>query len=260
MLGSLIALPAAALFWPSFPAAVDCVMAGVGQQRPESGVASGPLARLRPDQMCEAPRFENARTQGPFAFAQSAADKLQARPLSSHEQPQLIPLPVSPHRQASTSQPRGNATVPASYAQPSAPAAGSPLGPRQAVPAAGRPTPEQLPTAQGPRTVPAGMQPTSMRQNPPPPAIPAARADDGTQPASRPTFQEVQLELRRRGVTYSLLETLGPSGERYRFHCNVAVAGNARYTRHFEATSADPIAAMYCVLGQIEAWQSGRIP
>jgi hypothetical protein len=73
-------------------------------------------------------------------------------------------------------------------------------------------------------------------------------------------FTWTQQRLRDLGATYYLLETWGRNGELYRFHCNMAIAGNPDYTRHFEATDASAGKAMRAVLEQVEAWRYGRQP
>ncbi len=257
MLGSLIALPAAALFWPSFPAAVDCVMASVGQPRSHAETSPYPLGRFDNQELSEAPRFESGKPQGPFAFAQATAAGSHARPLPSNAQPQLIPLALGPRGRLVAPAEVGP-NVAASYVR-STPADAEPMHRLPGIVQSVEPARDQFtsaPAAQ--RAVPAGMQPTSMRGDP---SIgqrnspPNWNADTHSA-----TIQELQKQLRRRGVTYSLLETLGTETIQYRFHCRVAVAGNARYTRQFEANNADPLAAMQLVLGQIESWQSGRRP
>jgi hypothetical protein len=69
-------------------------------------------------------------------------------------------------------------------------------------------------------------------------------------------FKDMERRLRQHGATYYLLETWGQSGELYRFHCRMAVASNASYTRHFEATDRDALKAMSDVLAQVEAWRN----
>jgi hypothetical protein len=69
-------------------------------------------------------------------------------------------------------------------------------------------------------------------------------------------FKDMERRLRQYGATYYLLETWGQTGELYRFHCRMAVASNASYTRHFEATDHDALKAMADVLSQVEAWRN----
>lgn len=131
----------------------------------------------------------------------------------------------------------------------------------------GVPSPPPQPQANPPSSAPA--QPYV-----PPPApsatyVPAPTAQvpalTGSQAAPpRPTgatedaFTSMQRLLRQYGATYYLLETWGNEGQLYRFHCRMAVAGNSKYPRRFEATDRDALSAMRSVLGQVEAWRSGR--
>jgi hypothetical protein len=71
------------------------------------------------------------------------------------------------------------------------------------------------------------------------------------------SFMTMQDRLRQLGATYYLLETWGNQRQFYRFYCQMAVGGNSSYTHYFEATNANPLAAMADVLRQIEAWRGG---
>jgi hypothetical protein len=62
--------------------------------------------------------------------------------------------------------------------------------------------------------------------------------------------------LRELGAVYYLLETWGSEGQRFRFHCKMAIGGNPGYTRHFEATDAEPMQAIARVLSEVEAWRA----
>ncbi len=154
-----------------------------------------------------------------------------------------------------------------------------------APPPAMAPTPPSMPAAEPGRTLPArnGSRGIPQRQRPPAAnpatasampdaAIPAnylAMADEsGATPSSVAQtsavaglgdwFTSSQQRLRELGATYYLLESWGRRGELYRFHCKVAIAGNPDYTRHFEATDAEPARAMESVLREVEAWRSTR--
>jgi hypothetical protein len=70
-------------------------------------------------------------------------------------------------------------------------------------------------------------------------------------------FTYIQRRLRQLGATYYLLESWGAEGEYFRFHCRMAVGGNEKYTRHFEATEADALEAMARVLSEVETWCDG---
>ncbi len=49
-----------------------------------------------------------------------------------------------------------------------------------------------------------------------------------------------------------MLETWGPDNNRYRFVCQMAVAGGAGMNRYFQAINDDPWRAMDAVLHQVE--------
>ena len=70
-------------------------------------------------------------------------------------------------------------------------------------------------------------------------------------------FTYIQRRLRQLGATYYLLESWGVEGEYFRFHCRMAVGGNEKYTRHFEATEAGALEAMARVLSEVETWRGG---
>ncbi len=61
--------------------------------------------------------------------------------------------------------------------------------------------------------------------------------------------------LRELGANYYLLETWGEDSGLFRFHCKMAVGGEHRQSRHFEATAADPLVAVDTVLAQVESWR-----
>ncbi|MBX7165100.1 MAG: hypothetical protein K1X74_02005 [Pirellulales bacterium] len=79
----------------------------------------------------------------------------------------------------------------------------------------------------------------------PPVSLSAADADP---------FQALQRQLRDWGATYYKLETWGAGGELYHFHCRMAIDRQGLATRHFESTTADPLAAIQQVVREVEAW------
>lgn len=94
------------------------------------------------------------------------------------------------------------------------------------------------------------------------PVSPAPPSPPSTEQFARPSddpFAAVQKRLRDLGATYYLLESWG-EGRHFRFHCRMAMAGSATYSRQFEATAAEPMAAMLAVLRQAEDWRAGRQP
>ncbi len=70
-------------------------------------------------------------------------------------------------------------------------------------------------------------------------------------------FVNIEKRLRDLGADYYLLENWGNQGECYRFHCRVAVGNSANFTKHFEATDAQPLGAMTRVLADVESWRRG---
>jgi hypothetical protein len=61
--------------------------------------------------------------------------------------------------------------------------------------------------------------------------------------------------LRQMGAAnYSLEEW----GNGYRFKCAVSLGNKIDFTRHFEATDADPLATVRQVVGEVTAWQNAR--
>ncbi len=70
-------------------------------------------------------------------------------------------------------------------------------------------------------------------------------------------FRYIENRLRELGAEYYLLENWGNQGECYRFHCRIAVANSANFTKHFEATDSQPLGAMARVLADVESWRRG---
>jgi hypothetical protein len=79
----------------------------------------------------------------------------------------------------------------------------------------------------------------------------------GVVAGSEGAFQKIQNRLKSLGATYYLLETWGNDQRMYRFYCEMSMAGDADFTRSFEATHSDPIGAMQKVLTQVEDWRAG---
>jgi hypothetical protein len=68
-------------------------------------------------------------------------------------------------------------------------------------------------------------------------------------------LQQVRQRLEELGAEYVMAETVD-GGARYRFHCRMLVDNRSRFTRPFEATSFDPIAAADQVLRDVETWRT----
>jgi hypothetical protein len=56
------------------------------------------------------------------------------------------------------------------------------------------------------------------------------------------------------GAEYVIVET--QDGGRYRFHCRMLIDASSRFTRPFEATSFDCLAAGEQVLRDVQTWRS----
>jgi hypothetical protein len=66
---------------------------------------------------------------------------------------------------------------------------------------------------------------------------------------------QIRSALEGQGAEYILLETADGSAS-YRFHCQVRLSDDASYTREFEATAAEPVAAAERVLAEVSAWRT----
>ncbi len=76
-------------------------------------------------------------------------------------------------------------------------------------------------------------------------------------PAADAKFHAAELRLRELGATHYMLESWGPENNRYRFVCEVAVAGGAGMNRYFQKTDEDPWRAMEAVLHEVEDFRAG---
>jgi hypothetical protein len=104
------------------------------------------------------------------------------------------------------------------------------------------------PANSDPGVVPANFQ-TPLASHP----LPAG----GVMMGNEDPFLKIQNRLKSLGATYYLLETWGNDQRMYRFYCEMSMAGDADFTRCFEATHNDPIGAMQKVLAQVEDWRAG---
>ncbi len=91
-------------------------------------------------------------------------------------------------------------------------------------------------------------------------AMPAPTSQAIGRPDTLDQFRYIEKRLRDLGADYYLLENWGNQGECYRFHCRIAVANSSNFTKHFEATDSQPLAAMTRVLADAEAWQRESTP
>jgi len=102
------------------------------------------------------------------------------------------------------------------------------------------------------------------------PPLVSTSQPESTSPATEPSIsplsdaavarlQQIRGELERFGADYIVLETTDGSGN-YRFHCDLRVDEQTRYTRGFEAVSTDPLAAAERVLAEVSAWRTAAKP
>lgn len=113
--------------------------------------------------------------------------------------------------------------------------------------------------------------PRGLDAPPAPPALTPVPAFSPLAPAAEPTaslapepkidervivrLQQVRQRLEELGAEYVMAETVD-GGARYRFHCRMLVDERSRFTRPFEATSFDPVAAADQVLKAVETWRT----
>jgi len=67
-------------------------------------------------------------------------------------------------------------------------------------------------------------------------------------------LQQIRASLEKLGAEYVVVEA--QESGRFRFHCRMLVDANSRFTKPFEATSLDPIAAGQQVLRDVESWRA----
>lgn len=95
-------------------------------------------------------------------------------------------------------------------------------------------------------------------------AMPAAHLDPlprtprQPEPEALDPMERMKQRLQTLGAIFFRLETTGPSGDTFRFHCKMVSPANPNYVRYFEATSGDPLRAVQHVLDQVELWSAGR--
>jgi hypothetical protein len=230
MLISLVAVPAIALFWKQIPDAVDRIWVAIEKQR------NGGVAAAQNDPM--APEWANAPAPG-------TNQPLQEAP--RYEAPGTAPAGVDPRAAAAHgAAPAATASVATQQNMPPQFGGGAP--PIDASTATRQPAPPVNPVRPAGYNEPIvrGQAPGSIEEPMPVPAT-----DE---------FTAMQHRLRQLGATYYLLESWGSDGALYRFHCKMAIAGNSRYTRHFEATDREPLRAIGRVLRDVEQWRAGRTP
>lgn len=237
MLACMIVVPLVAIFWKHWPESIDLARAGRWRELVELGARivtqSGPQPSTAHEGTPEAPSFA----------ASGATNTAAAAPLGAPSNPFTSPPPAPSNLLAGTIDPGSSAS-----SQEGTPAQG--VAPaRFQMPVNHAPSP----SATGPSATPAPVEPPAVL----PPHLAQAVPSTAVPPQANP-FRDMEQRLRSLGATYYLLESWGTEGNLYRFHVKMALAGNPNYNRHFEATDADPLAAMHRVLDEVEAWRSGR--
>jgi hypothetical protein len=101
------------------------------------------------------------------------------------------------------------------------------------------------PLAAAPEFSPASLPPTSA--NPP---APEPKIDE----AVLARLQQIRQRLEDLGAEYVIVET--QDSGRFRFHCRMIVDERSRFTRPFEASSFDAVAAGEQVVREVEAWRA----
>jgi hypothetical protein len=244
MLSCLVIVPLAAIFGSAFPdvvksVLVDRIVAWSTGKPVEARHASDPAG------------FREVTPPGAVAAAPDSAPPWNA------PRAQVAPWPGPAPSQAVAAGPSSPAAVSASNPSASLAAHVQPPTPHPAVPQA------QQPVDEGPYHRNTSLQQPASAESAPAAASPSAfdaqaAAASATEQPDR--FSEMERKLREYGATYYLLETWGNDGQLFRFHCRMAVGDNPNYTRHFEATDRDALAAMAQVLERVEAWRAGRLP
>jgi hypothetical protein len=275
MLGCLVVIPAAALFGTQLP---DLAKQVLQQQFGVSTASAAPTGS-------EAPPFATTAATVPASAAIPATPNAAPPPsvvpaVEPSLQSQFQVAPIARPTPAPAS-PLAMSMAPTSDASPTTPFPGAaPVGNPAQVDSAVLPaafnTP--MPMAGGPVSAPPvrTSAPTTGTHseavapatgfNLPQPAAPVVATETPMAAASQPPlsaavperFVALQQRLRELGATYFLLESWGAQGQLYRFYCKIAIGGNTNYTRYFEATDSEPLAAMNKVVQQIEAWRAGR--
>ncbi len=86
------------------------------------------------------------------------------------------------------------------------------------------------------------------------PAGPPPTAEGKVDERTIARLNDIRASLEQLGAEYVIVEA--QDSGRYRFHCRVLVDANSRFTRPFEATSFDPVAAGQQVLRDVQAWRT----
>jgi len=231
MLAFVVVLPAVAIMGLSLPASVRELIEPSAVERRDTGSA---VARIEPTR-------------------KSPAGEKPARENPGRETPPRQPDAYEMEEPATSTLPHSPDVAPAPWRSPNPPSelpVDSGTQPLRTEPSTG---PANYPsTGVDPLVRPASAEGT-VRSIDMPTDTPR-RAD-----AAPSEFLEIQQRLQDLGSTYYRLETWSGRSQ-FRFHCRMAVRENSHYSRNFEATDADPMAAMRKVLEQVERWRAGPAP
>lgn len=232
MIAFVVVLPAVAIMGLSLPASVRELIEPSAVDRRDTGSA---MARIEPAR--EKPAHE--------APVRETSPRITPR--------QADPVVDAPEETAHATLPRSPDVAPAPWRSPNPP---SELPPEVGT----QPLRTESPT--GPVNYPStGVDPL----------VRPASAEGTVRSIEMPTdtprraeaapseFHEIQQRLQDLGSTYYRLETWSGRSQ-FRFHCRMAVRENSHYSRNFEATDADPMAAMRKVLEQVERWRASAAP
>jgi hypothetical protein len=88
----------------------------------------------------------------------------------------------------------------------------------------------------------------------PPPQADNAAAESRIDERTIARLQQIRQSLEQLGAEYVMVES--QDGGRFRFHCRMLVDQRSRFTRPFEASSFDAVAAGEQVLREVESWRS----
>ena len=225
MLGCLALVPLLAIYGKQLPDFYRAVVDAYKARTQQKG--ADPLATLGSDAPAWAPTNDRANSSG------------STQPQASSGRVPPAPLAPAPWNNA------------APIAQPLASANGSTVAPAGGVQPASFAAPLDSAKSADPIATQSPAPGTTA-------APPAAGAPD----SCSVQFRHIEKRLRELGATYYLLETWGPSGDRYRFYCTVALAGegDSGHNRVFQAMDADPLQAMTNVLAQVEAFRAPATP
>ncbi|MBX3414927.1 MAG: hypothetical protein KF708_19740 [Pirellulales bacterium] len=246
MLTCMIVVPLVAIFWKHWPEAIDLARQGEWSELADMGLKivtqSGPQPSTTHEPSQEAPAFAADASSAAALAANASSAPATTAALGANPPAALTSAPPQMLSEMTV-----NNFSPPAQAPPAVATVGytAPVGGSAMTPSVGTSLSEAGETAQA--------MPAHFAHTPPLPS--PGPGNDA--PQANP-FRDMEQRLRALGATYYLLESWGTTGNLYRFHVKMALAGNPSYNRHFEATDADPMMAMRHVLSEVEAWRNGQ--